>query len=580
MIKRKWYSSLITNSVTSYDLPKLKKRKKPFNSIRLTFVNSRNSVRKELDFFHRINLFEKYNKNFSQLFLTNQNQSNSNNTLSQKDILTRKISEISLSFLHNHQIQLFNDNKSPVRMYFSDIGDNKNSDYLCQNQSTTSLVYKTKSIMKSRYIRSIQVSHYNDLLEEIEHQNLEFDLKMYHLRKRYQLLIQFLNEQMKYIKYLNQTINEQKVFLVNMEEKRQFLEKETKYLRDITHKKQNLISKAIEYKEFLLKVKYLVPHVKEIPNDERRKYSFIVPEKKSDNNTYSMFHSLKSIDKASLRRFKKRNSILKTGSRHSQTKSSDNYQRCQPIFCSTEEFNEHLKRIEKNSFELFQKYGEKNEEIIALQKESRSYALSDLEETNQFYLDRLKEEKDQLIQENKRLNRVLKDLTNSMKKEDIKKELIKKLKDIVVQLPIDIENEFNENNFYHIIRDQSSHCWIKGKSSNILVYLIQVLEKILLFYMLKIKRLKRNSYYKGVIHEIKKSVEKRKKIMNNKRNREIEIEKRRNMYIKIMIKNTKVHLKKSGMPNINSNVHKRINSKDNKQIKEQIKENYEKLLTY
>ena len=109
----------------------------------------------------------------------------------------------------------------------------------------------------------------------------------------------------------------------------------------------------------------------------------------------------------------------------------------------------------------------------------------------------------------------------------------------LLSLPINIESDLNNVNFYKIINSKGPIVFINGYKYNKVLYIMKILEKLLLYYIsLKVQVMNSNSSKSYIAIENK--VLKAKKIEKNKQYKEHEVLQIIERNKKIIEKNNKV----------------------------------------
>ena len=109
----------------------------------------------------------------------------------------------------------------------------------------------------------------------------------------------------------------------------------------------------------------------------------------------------------------------------------------------------------------------------------------------------------------------------------------------LLSLPINIESDLNNVNFYKIINSKGPIVFINGYKYNKVLYIMKILEKLLLYYIsLKVQVMNSNSSKSYIAIENK--VLKAKKIEKNKQYKEHEVLQIIERHKKIIEKNNKV----------------------------------------
>jgi hypothetical protein len=261
-----------------------------------------------------------------------------------------------------------------------------------------------------------------------------------------------------------------------------------------------MLTQYKEYKAFLLKVKFKVKDVNELPLNEKIKYGMI-----SNLELLAMTHNKSPIRsqqtmvkrgslRLATRRSIQRNSLLGLATKrqskavmgfNNQENSSQQHKQNDliptniPIFESVEEFMEKWQSIENNSFKLFDKFNDNFDSLFDLKQNQKEETIiyNEKKHNHKTYKHSLISDLNKLKKENNSLTKTLTHIKSEYIKSDVNTKLTNKLKQMLLSYPIDITNIVNEKNIYSFINTNTDAILVNGIKMNKLTYMLTILEK-------------------------------------------------------------------------------------------------------
>lgn len=347
-----------------------------------------------------------------------------------------------------------------------------------------SFITNVKLIRKSKMIKAIQTENIKRIQEDKRDILLHVDLYTQQLLQTYHSLERFMLEFNSYVKFLNESVIDN----INIKRDLVLYKKElANDVHDLRYKihllqKQLSFNKAI--KHFLLSVKY---------------------------------HSL-NIDEA----------------QHPNNK---------PIFDSVNEFFESLNDLEQIMEYKFNIENIKKLELTTEREKKKKLLLSfkhslQLKEQNELeaslQLTNVKHQHTQLTKrynDLKTLQFVNKNTTDNLKL---------KLRKLFLALPYNIEKQFHIDNVYKTIHKDDNTCIINGEKRSVVLYYLNILEKVLLYHIEQYNTLNSNLKTKMQITKIKMFLDLHKRINNNKIKMQLEKQRKEQIYNNIITKSNRI----------------------------------------
>ena len=508
------------------------------NSIKLI----KNSKLNSINTFHKNLLKTKLQKNKqfqnilinkSKLFITNFN-SILDQDLNDNDNINEK--KINLTTIENE-----NNDKSLEKNYFS-----KNlflkiptlSSRISINkplvENTSNFLNKINIIRKAKIINKYK----NENLKILKEKNIlckeELNQIIFKLNYSKKILEKYKNEFLLYLKYLNNVIYKEEAIneeLINKEINLRLKYRALKNKYDIT---KRFYDQGINYQKLLLKLKYRVSDLSQLPIHILNEYNLkeYIPKKKENIPFYkkNSFYKMTTKKSSILKLIQKKDSINKKINRKSvflpnNNKLIKNYTP-ELIYKTSEDFERDIKRMENNCIKLYSKLMEKNKEKFNLEKEKNEllkYILKNESKENiyikqdEMMLNILKNKYQTLELKLKNLYIIISSNFISNYKKNFFNTICKKLINIILNIPINLENEFNCKKLYYSLKNNSSYILHNGIKKNIIYFCLWMLEQLLL------NLIKKNNNYKNdintfkLIKTIKKQMEKEKRIEYSKK---------------------------------------------------------------
>ena len=420
-------------------------------------------------------------------------------------------------------------------------------------------------IDKSRIIRRFKINKEikkYKLLELKENDLLNYEaleIKLYNQKLAKYYLDKYMVILNDYILYLYSVINKEKDIIFELLSKKNELQLEIIQIYSQINKKEKILEQNKQYKIFLLLLKYNVKDITLIPEEELIKYGIRIKKKEKIQNSINdnlLTKNSKSKDKKNIqgRRLsiktmikpkkpkKKRSSVFETDNLLFE---QDIDEKSNPkIFDNIDEILYHFEFLDNKLRGLIKNYYDSKIEKIELEKEinEEKSDYEKIEDENHGLISSYRNEINILKQKNTFLERKKNYIADNLKKyKSISQNIIfSKIKKILINIPINIENEFKFENFYSNINTQFKEISIKGKKYNKCLYCLKKLEIILLYFIDLKKKYQSNiniaPLYKSIISEL----ENKKRLEKNTENRYNEIRKREAISEKVIEKNKKI----------------------------------------
>ena len=417
-------------------------------------------------------------------------------------------------------------------------------------------------IDKSRAIRRFKINNEVKKYKLIEYKenNLlkkeALEIKLYNQKLAKKYLDNYINLLNDYIVYLYSVINKEKDIIFELLSKKNELQLEIIQIHSQINKKEKLLEQNKQYKIFLLLLKYNVKDITLIPEKELLKYGIrIIKKDNFKNNIYEYLLTKRSKTKEK-KEIQGRRLSIKTMKKPRKKRSSvfetenlifeqDIDEKSNPkIFDNIDEIIYHFDVLDNKLRCLINDYYDSKIEKEELKKEINEEKIDceKIENENYGLILRMKNEINVLKEKNNFLERKKIFFFNSSNNyKSISQNIIfSKIKNILMNIPINIEKEFNFEKFYSNLNTQFKEILIKGKKYNKCLYGLKKLEIILTFYLDLNKKYQSNTkitpLYKSIINEM----EKKKRLEKNAENRYNIIRKREAISEKVIEKNRKI----------------------------------------
>ena len=569
----------------------------------LTLLNKYNYVTKPKLLLEKKEKIESYNDKNNNLFITkidSDNKSNyntdyfsnnNNNIINEshniyKNKLYSNIKNLkqikSLSpqqNINNYNINYLTlDNiKKPIKFnkrIFSTINSNRNKNF--PNKGLNHFIESHKAIRINNIQTLAAKTTYKNLFEDRNFKIQETNIKIFTLNESKNYLNNFIKLMTKYLHYLHSIANEEKIKSNELFHYKIKLEKENlKKIQKIKINKE-LIDYYRKYKILLLKVKYKVNEIKNISNFELHKFGIHYEENNSNLNSYRSNYKNNSKNRISQinfirRKTRKLSSVRSEYSKKSKKnvkefnkekkvffginfdygKNSQNWN--PPIFENVDEFLMKMKSLENKVFDLFNIFSDNKYNIkdYFIEKNNIQEILDKNIKQNEIQIENF----ENILKIKKITYKNLLEKYNNLINIDsnyknFNEKIINKIKKILINLPINIEIQFNFVNFYHVINLSTEIVMIKGKKFNRIYLILKTLEKIIDFYFEKINNFKNDKNLCEKYYLINKEIENEKKLIKNNENKMKFILQRKILSEKVIEKSKKlIYLPKKKIDN-------------------------------
>jgi hypothetical protein len=361
---------------------------------------------------------------------------------------------------------------------------------------------------------------------------------------------------------------------------------------DVIKKK---FDQGINYQNLLLKVKYRVKELKELPVNILKNYNLeeYIPLQKRNSLLRKNSKMNMPIKRRSsiMNLIKKTNSInrkngvrksINNSDRENNSNNSYKFERKMHIskdlvYNSSEDFERDMNNIEYNVLKYFEKLSDLREENYYLNKER--------EELKQIKKNKEKKEESEINELNYKLDLIKnKFLINQKKLLDLgvginKKpifvtlynKIFDKLANIILSFPNNLEIEYHCPNMYQIIKNKNPIILFNGIKKNTVIFCLWLIEQVLTKLYERFHSYKKDIKTTMLLNEIKLNLEKEKRIILSRNRLQQEIKKRELIESEIFEKmNKTLFLPRRKVKNVNIRKIKKV-----KQIKSIDKIKYE-----
>lgn len=568
----------------------------------LTLLNKYNYVTKPKLLLEKKEKIESYNDKNNNLFITkidSDNKSNyntdyfsnnNNNIINEshniyKNKLYSNIKNLKFKSLspqqnnNNYNINYLTlDNlKKPIKFnkrIFSTINSNRNKNF--PNKGLNHFIESHKAIRINNIQTLAAKTTYKNLFEDRNFKIQETNIKIFTLNESKNYLNNFIKLMTKYLHYLHSIANEEKIKSNELFHYKIKLEKENlKKIQKIKINKE-LIDYYRKYKILLLKVKYKVNEIKNISNFELHKFGIHYEENNSNLTTHRSNYKNNSKNRISQinfirRKTRKLSSVRSEYSKKSKKnvkefnkekkvffginfdygKNTKNWN--PPIFENVDEFLMKMKSLENKVFDLFNIFSDNKYNIkdYFIEKNNIQEILDKNIKQNEIRIENYKNILNVKKLTYKNLLEKYNNLINiDSNYKNFNEKIINKIKKILINLPINIEIQFNFVNFYHVINLSTEIVMIKGKKFNRIYLILKTLEKIIDFYFEKINNFKNDKNLSEKYYLINKEIENEKKLIKNNENKMKFILQRKILSEKVIEKSKKlIYLPKKKIDN-------------------------------
>ena len=224
-----------------------------------------------------------------------------------------------------------------------------------------------------------------------------------------------------------------------------------------------------------------------------------------------------------------------------------------PIFENVDEFLMKMKSLENKVFDLFNIFSDNKYNIkdYFIEKNNIQEILDKNIKQNEIRIENYKNILNVKKLTYKNLLEKYNNLINiDSNYKNFNEKIINKIKKILINLPINIEIQFNFVNFYHVINLSTEIVMIKGKKFNRIYLILKTLEKIIDFYFEKINNFKNDKNLCEKYYLINKEIENEKKLIKNNENKMKFILQRKILSEKVIEKSKKlIYLPKKKIDN-------------------------------
>ena len=531
---------------------------------------------------------EKYSdiKDKSNFFITRFNSLITKDTLENWTI-TNTISD---EYFEKHKL-LSKNNFLTIPTYSSKIYNSKKP----LDEGISEFIEKTNLIRKAKIINQNKKICSKRYIDNIIENKEQIDQKIYNLIYAKKLINKYKYVFNNYLKYIMSEVDNQLVINNALVKKENDLKLEIRVLKNKVDVIKTKFDQGINYQNLLLKVKYRVKELKDLPINILKNYNLeeYIPLQKRNSLLKKNSNANMPIKRRSsiMNLIKKTNSInRKSGNRKSINNSdrennSNNLFKFEKkmhiskelVYNSSEDFERDMNNIEYNVLKYFEKLSDLREEKYYLNKER--------EELKQIKKNKEKKEESKINELNYKLDLIKnKFLINQKKLSDLgvginKKpifvtlynKIFDKLANIILSFPNNLEIEYHCPNMYQIIKNKNPIILFNGIKKNTVIFCLWLIEQVLTKLYERFHSYKKDIKTTMLLNEIKLNLEKEKRIILSRNRLQQEIKKRELIESEIFEKmNKTLFLPRRKVKNVNIRKIKKV-----KQIKSIDKIKYE-----
>ena len=514
----------------------------------------------------------------SNFFITRFNSLITKDTLENWTI-TNTISD---EYFEKHKL-LSKNNFLTIPTYSSKIYNSKKP----LDEGISEFIEKTNLIRKAKIINQNKKICSKRYIDNIIENKEQIDQKIYNLIYAKKLINKYKYVFNNYLKYIMSEVDNQLVINNALVKKENDLKLEIRVLKNKVDVIKTKFDQGINYQNLLLKVKYRVKELKDLPINILKNYNLeeYIPLQKRNSLLKKNSNANMPIKRRSsiMNLIKKTNSInRKSGNRKSINNSdrennSNNLFKFEKkmhiskelVYNSSEDFERDMNNIEYNVLKYFEKLSDLREEKYYLNKER--------EELKQIKKNKEKKEESKINELNYKLDLIKnKFLINQKKLSDLgvginKKpifvtlynKIFDKLANIILSFPNNLEIEYHCPNMYQIIKNKNPIILFNGIKKNTVIFCLWLIEQVLTKLYERFHSYKKDIKTTMLLNEIKLNLEKEKRIILSRNRLQQEIKKRELIESEIFEKmNKTLFLPRRKVKNVNIRKIKKV-----KQIK-------------
>ena len=497
---------------------------------------------------------------------------------------------ISDEYFEKHKL-LSKNNFLTIPTYSSKIYNSKKP----LDEGISEFIEKTNLIRKAKIINQNKKICSKRYIDNIIENKEQIDQKIYNLIYAQKLINKYKYVFNNYLKYLMSEVDNQLVINNALVKKENDLKIEIRVLKNKVDVIKTKFVQGINYQNLLLKVKYRVKELKDLPINILKNYNLeeYIPLQKRNSLLKKNSNANMPIKRRSsiMNLIKKANSINRKSGNRKSINNSDRENNSNNLFKkekklhiskdlvynSSEDFERDMNNIEYNVLKYFEKLSDLREEKYYLNKER--------EELKQIKKNKEKKEESKINELNYKLDLIKnKFLINQKKLSDLgvginKKpifvtlynKIFDKLANIILSFPNNLEIEYHCPNMYQIIKNKNPIILFNGIKKNTVIFCLWLIEQVLTKLYERFHSYKKDIKTTMLLNEIKLNLEKEKRIILSRNRLAEEIKKRELIESEIFEKmNKTLFLPRRKVKNVNNRKVKKI-----KQIKSIDKINYE-----
>ena len=403
---------------------------------------------------------------------------------------------------HQHQ-QTFS--KALAHCYNTISNTNSNSDF-----------FKKVKVMRIMHLeRKILSNKYKAYEEDQKAQIGEIEQKKYLLRKAYNMC-KLYNEHL--VMIISKLRKETDVELKKLDQlfyKKCDVENSLREIKSKIEKKKNELTLYHNYKLFLLMVKYKVKNINELPYDISVKYGLSsvnkkkAPIKRKETKTKNKKSLSRNsyIFKGTINNLNKRATLTVNNIKNGVTPTTTIINTNLPIFTNADEFITEILSLENSAFINFTRYNDiqLSKTPLLINKTNLITKNKDIQTKNNTELSIVESQLALIKQKHNTLQSTLHSIYNQITYNNQFKtvELIhEKLLHFLENIPINVSEVLNIDEYNKLLHCDDSIIHFKGRKMNKTIFLMEIMEKILHYYLNENKKYIGTKYYNVIIKRL------------------------------------------------------------------------------
>ena len=385
---------------------------------------------------------------------------------------------------------------------------------ISNTNSNCAFLNKVKVMRIMQLERKFLSNKYEAYKEDQNAQMDEIDQKKYLLNKTYKTYKLYYEHLVMIISKLRKETDVELKQLDQLYYKKCEVENSLRELKSKIEKKKNELTLYHNYKLFLLMVKYKVKHISELPYDISVKYGLSSVNKKKAPIKRK---ETKTKNKKSLSRnsyiFKGNNNnnnnlnrrvTLNVNSNHSEFPNTNTNL---PIFTNVDEFITEILSLENSAFINFTRYNDiqLSKTPLLIHKTNLTINYNDIQSKNDTELSIVESQLTIIKEQHNTLQSKLHLLYNQIsydKQLKTVEHIHEKVLHFLQNIPINVSEVLNFDEYNKVLHSDESIVHLKGRKINKTIFLMEIIEKILYYYLNETKKYIGTKHYSVIIKRL------------------------------------------------------------------------------